>query len=54
MGNKKQREMPVIVIPKGYRIEDFLDTDDSEFEGEAPMFTEEVKIEFERNGKQRL
>lgn len=54
MNNTKQTKTPVIVIPKGSDFDDYLDTDDSEFEGEEPMFTEEVKIEFERNGKQRI
>ncbi|MCM1441243.1 MAG: hypothetical protein NC131_18870 [Roseburia sp.] len=44
---KKTSEIPEIVIPKGYEIDEFLDTSD-EFGDEEPIFTEEVKIRFER------
>ena len=43
----KERDMPVIVIPKGYELEDFLDFDGDEFGGGDPMYTEEVKIVYE-------
>ena len=45
---KKKHTVPEIVIPSGYDIEDILDTDDSEFTDEQPIFTEEVKLRFER------
>ena len=44
----KERDTPVIVIPKGYELEDFLDFDGEEFGGGEPTYTEEVKIAYER------
>lgn len=35
-----------IIIPKGYAIDEILDTSD-DFGEEAPIHTEEVKIRFE-------
>ena len=46
MRNKNKNEIPEIVIPKGYEIDEFLDTSE-DFGGEEPIFTEEVKIRFE-------
>lgn len=40
-------EVPEIVIPKGYDVNEFLDMDDGDFGEEEPIFTEEVKIRFE-------
>ena len=37
-----------IVIPKGYEIDEILDTDEDDFGDEQPILTEEVKIHFER------
>ena len=37
-----------IVIPHGYKIEDFLDTDDSDFD-EPPVMIKEVKVRYERD-----
>ncbi len=42
---KKTSEIPEIIIPKGYAIDEFLDLSDGE--DEEPIFTEEVKIRFE-------
>ena len=39
-------EIPEIIIPKGYDVNEYLDMDDGDF-GEEPIFTEEVKIRFE-------
>lgn len=48
--NKKNiRDTPKIVIPKGWKVEEFLDTDDSTFAGEEPILTEEVKLVYERD-----
>lgn len=43
---KKTEEVPEIVIPKGYDIDDVLDMSD-DFGDEQPIYTEEVKIRFE-------
>lgn len=53
---KKKHETPEIVIPSGYSVEEMLDTDDSDFEDEQPILTEEVKLRFERehDGQQDL
>ncbi len=48
MKNKKERAVPEIVIPKGYEIDEILDTDEDDFGDEQPILTEEVKIRFER------
>ena len=48
MKNRK-REIPEIVIPKGYDIDEFLDMSD-DFGDEEPILMEEVKIRFEREG----
>lgn len=44
---KKKSIVPVIVIPKGYKIDEFLDMDEDDFGDEKPILTEEVKIRFE-------
>ena len=43
---KEKRQIPEIIIPKGYQIEEYLEIDDSDFE-EEPLLQEEVKITFE-------
>lgn len=45
MKNKKDI-IPVIIIPKGYSIEEILDMAD-ELGNEEPIFQEEVKVKFE-------
>ena len=45
--NKTDNTNIEIVIPKGYDIDDIIDTDDSIFDGEEPIYIEEVKIRFE-------
>lgn len=45
---KKNNDIPEIVIPKGYEIDEILDTDEDDFGDEQPILTEEVKIRFER------
>lgn len=44
---KKSSVVPEIVIPKGYDIEDVVDTAEDDFGDEQPILTEEVKIRFE-------
>ena len=46
MKKNKVSEIPEIVIPKGYDVNEYLDIDDGDF-GEEPIFTEVVKIRFE-------
>lgn len=48
---KAESKEPEIVIPVGYRIEELLDTDDSDFSGEEPIIMEEVKLKFERDDR---
>ena len=47
---KKQniRDTPVIVIPKGYTIDDLMDFDDEGYENGEPAMVEEVKVVFEQ------
>lgn len=45
MKNKQENEIPEIIIPKGYEIDEILDMDDEE---EEPIYMEEVRIRFER------
>lgn len=42
------RDTPVIVIPKGYTIDDLMDFDDEGYENGKPVAVEEVKIVFEQ------
>ena len=44
---KKTMIMPEVVIPAGRTLEEVLDFDDGEYEGENPSYVEEVKIRFE-------
>ena len=37
-----------ITVPKGYELYEILDLDDSEFEGESPIVTGEVRLKYER------
>lgn len=41
------RDTPVIVIPKGYTIDDLMDFDDEGYENGEPVRREEVKVVFE-------
>lgn len=50
MKQQKIRDTPVIVIPKGYKLEDCMDLDNP-YEDEKPIAQEEVKIRFERADK---
>lgn len=43
---KKIDEVPEIVIPKGYGIDEIMDMSD-DFGNEKPILTEEVKVRFE-------
>lgn len=36
-----------ITVPKGYELDEILDMDDSEFEGESPIVTGEVRLKYE-------
>ena len=42
------RDTPVIVIPKGYTIDDLMDFDDEGYENGEPAMVEEVKVVFEQ------
>ena len=44
---KRNDENAEIFIPIGYGIEDFLDTDDSDFD-EPPIMVKEVKVRYEQ------
>ena len=50
---QKPKEKPEIVVPKGYELDDLIDTDDSGygFEKEA-IYTGEVKVNYERDSKE--
>ena len=50
---QKPREKPEIVVPKGYELEDLIDTDDNGygFKQEA-IYTGEVSVKVERDGKE--
>ena len=40
------RDTPVIVIPKGYTIDDLMDFDDEGYENGESVAVEEVKVVF--------
>ena len=42
------RDTSVIVIPKGYTIDEMLDFDDEGYENGEPVAVEEVKVVFEQ------
>ena len=42
------RDTPVIVIPKGYTIDDLMGVDDEGYENGEPAMVEEVKVVFEQ------
>ncbi len=44
---KKNNSVPEIVIPKGYEIDEIVETDEDDFGDEQPILTEEVKVRFE-------
>ena len=48
--SRLKRKKPELVIPKGYELEEILDTDDAGYglEKESPAYREEVKLVFER------
>lgn len=46
MDKTEPKNLPEIIIPKGYRLDEILDFDD-EHTDEKPEFLEEVKIHFE-------
>ena len=48
--SRLKRKKPELVIPKGYDLEEMLDTDDAGYglENEPPAYTEEGKLIFER------
>ena len=53
MKKKSIRDTPVIVIPKGYTIDDLMDFDDDGYENGEPVRCEEVKVVFEYSKAQR-
>lgn len=48
MNKKNIRDTPVIVIPKGYTVNEMLDFDDEGYENGEPVAVEEVKVVFEQ------
>ena len=44
---KKSNVVPEIVIPKGYEIDEIVNTDEDDFGDEQPILQEEVKVRFE-------
>lgn len=46
MNKKSIRDTPVIVIPKGYTVDEMLDFDDEGYENGDPVAVEEVKVVF--------
>lgn len=46
MKKKSIRDTPVIVIPKGYTIDEMLDFDDEGYGNGEPVAVEEVKVVF--------
>ena len=44
----RERDTSVIVIPKGYTIDDLMDFDDDGYENGEPAMVEEVKVVFEQ------
>ena len=48
MNKKNIRDTPIIVIPKGYTIDDLMDFDDEGYENGEPVRCEEVKVVFEQ------
>lgn len=46
--DEKQNEK-LEVIPAGYKLDEYLDFDGSDFEDERPIAVEEVKLRFERS-----
>lgn len=53
MDNKDRWNIPEIYIPKGYELEDMLETDAQGYELGEPMETGEVRVRFEENGAER-
>lgn len=46
--SNKNKQPTILIVPKGYDLEDLFDVDDGDF-NEPPISSEEVKIVFERN-----
>lgn len=44
---EKTNELPEIVIPKGYSVDEILNTE-NDMGDEEPIYAEEVKVKFER------
>lgn len=47
MDIEKEKNVPEIVIPKGYEIDELLDIDNNGYTDESPLYIEEVKIKVE-------
>ena len=45
--NKNIRDTPVIVVPKGYSLEELIEQDDSVMDGDEPLYTDEVEVIYE-------
>ena len=52
MGKQKQ-QIPELIVPKGYELEDLYDLDDTGYEHGEPIYSEEVRVTFERNDSNR-
>ncbi len=46
---RKKKQVSEIAIPKGYELEEMMDTDDSGYDFEDAILYEEVKIAYERD-----
>ena len=44
---KHKKEMPEVVIPAGYKLDEVMDFDDDDFGEEKPILIEEVSLRFE-------
>jgi hypothetical protein len=48
-----KKPKPEIYVPKGYELEDMLETDEQGYEPGEPMETEEVRVRFEKDEAER-
>ena len=48
-----KKPKPEIYVPKGYELEDMLETDAQGYELGEPMETEEVRVRFEKDEAER-
>ena len=48
-----KKPKPERYVPKGYELEDMLETDEQGYEPGEPMETEEVRVRFEKDEAER-